>query len=68
MSPSNVLRVLTKYVTRKHADDVSIQVLIEQKKLKENVFKNIFEQFTMGKKLKQYNELKELEDLRQKIT
>ena len=43
---SNVLRVLTKYVTQKHCNDVSLAVLIEQKKLKENIFKNIFEQFT----------------------
>jgi len=66
--PSNVLRILTKYVTRKHADDVPIGILIEQKKLKENIFKSIFEKFTMGKKLNQYNELKEMEDLRHKLT
>ena len=37
MEPSNVLRILTKYVTRKHADDVPIGILIEQKKLKEDL-------------------------------
>ena len=41
-SASTIVRLLTRYVTRKYADDVSIKMLIDQEKNKEKVFENIF--------------------------
>jgi len=51
MPASNVLRVLTRYVTSKHTDEACIKELIEQKKMKEHIFESVFEQFAKGKKL-----------------
>jgi hypothetical protein len=39
---SSVIRTLTKYVTSKYTDEVSVKVLYEQKKMKEKIFDNIF--------------------------
>ena len=57
-SASNVLRILTKYVTSKHKDEASIKDMLEHKKVKDRIFDNIFEQFARGAKLQKYDEYK----------
>jgi hypothetical protein len=65
---SSVIRTLTKYVTQRHTDEASVKVLLEQKKLKERIFDNIFRQFARGSKLSKYDELKDMEDLRKRLS
>ena len=48
---NSALAIITRYVTSKHIDAVSIKVLLEQKKRKERIFDYIFEHFTRGEKL-----------------
>lgn len=59
-----VLRILTKYVTQKHKDDVSIKEMFIQKKQRERIFDGIFQQFARGKKLQKYDEYKEIEQIK----
>ena len=54
---------MTKYVTRKYADDVSIKLLIDQREIKDKVFENIFSKFAKGQKLEIYDEKRELDDM-----
>lgn len=62
-SASSIVRILTKYVTRKYADDVSIKLLIDQREIKDKVFENIFSKFTKGEKLEIYDEKRELDNM-----
>lgn len=62
-----MLRILTKYVTSKHKDEVSIKDMLEHKKVKERIFDNIFEQFARGTKLQKYDEYKLFEDYRKTL-
>ena len=55
------MRILTKYLTQKHNDEVSIKDLYYQKKQKDQIFEGIFQKFTIGQKLDRYDEMKELE-------
>lgn len=65
---SSVIRTLTKYVTSKYTDEVSVKTLYEQKKMKEKIFDNIFQKFTLGQKLQKYDELKDMEELRKRMS
>ena len=56
--PSSVVSILTKYVTRKHADDVTVKMLIDQREMQDKIFENIFKKFAKGEKLDKYNEFK----------
>lgn len=60
----SALAIITRYVTAKHIDAVSIKVLLEQKKRKERIFEYIFEHFARGEKLQKYDEYKIMDEVR----
>ena len=63
LQSSRIIRVLTRYVTKKQTDDVSLKQLIDQKLISEKVYDGIFSKFTRGQKLNVYDEQKELKNL-----
>lgn len=61
------LAIITRYITAKNNDAVSVRVLLEQKKRKERIFDYIFDRFTRGEKLQKYDESKIMDDVKRKI-
>ena len=51
-----ILKALTKFVFAKHTDTGNIKDLIKYKTQKDRIFAGIFENFTTGKKLLNYEE------------
>jgi len=65
---SRVFRMLAKYITnKKYESDVSVQVLIEQRCMKDKIFESIFEKFSKGSKLAKYDEFKTMEQVKDRI-